>query len=207
MFSPDGTMLAYAFGVDGSDVFAVDPSKPGRRRRSPSGRCGVINTMPSFSPDARKIAFTSSRLNHAEVYICDVDGSNVELLTQGGFGDQFYRSNPAWSPDNRAIAFQSQIDGVFQVMLISPNGKNLQALTSDSENEDPFWAPDGRHLVFTSARAGSKQLWMLGYGRGPSSAPADARCERQESSLVVATLAAVRPGRRPRFDSHFDRRN
>ncbi len=125
MFSPDGAMLAYAFGVDGSDVFAVDPAKPGRPTRITVGRSGVINTMPSFSPDARKIAFTSSRLNHAEVYICDVDGSNVELLTQGGFGDQFYRSNPAWSPDNRAIAFQSQIDGVFQIMLISPNGNHV----------------------------------------------------------------------------------
>jgi TolB protein len=160
-FSPDGKMLAYAYSMDGTDVFAVDPAKPGRPSRITVGRSGVINTSPSFSPDGRKIAFTSSRLNHAEVYICDVDGSNVELLTQGGFGDQFYRSSPAWSPDGRAIVFQSQIDGQFQIMLISPSGKSLQALTSDSENEDPFWAPDGRHLVFTSVRSGSPQLWVL----------------------------------------------
>src|SRR5512140_3627648 len=122
---------------------------------------GSDNTSPEFSPDGRRIAFTSGRAGHPEVYIMDVDGSNVELLTPFNFGDQNYRSNPDWAPDAQHIAFQSQIGGVFQIMVISLRDRSVKQLTSEGVNEDPAWAPDARHLVFTSSRTGVKQLFIL----------------------------------------------
>jgi TolB protein len=122
---------------------------------------GSANASPSFSPDGRKIAFTSGRLGHPEVYITDADGTNADLLTTSGFGDQLYRSNPDWSPDGRKVAFQSQINGVFQVMTINLRDRTVNGLTSEGRNEDPSWAADGRHLVFTSTRSGAKQLWVI----------------------------------------------
>ncbi|MBX9928872.1 MAG: hypothetical protein K2X99_08165 [Gemmatimonadaceae bacterium] len=159
-FSPDGATLVFASGDDGTDLFASQPFEGEGPRRVTVGR-GTTNTQPSFSPDGRRIAFTSGRLGHPELYITDADGTNADLLTTTGFGDQLYRSNPDWSPDGRVVAFQSQIDGVFQVMTISLRDRSVRQLTSDGRNEDPSWAPDGRHLVFTSQRSGAKQLWVL----------------------------------------------
>jgi TolB protein len=161
VFSPDGTTLVYAYGDgDGTDLFTLDVFNGGPRQRLSAGR-GSDNASPSFSPDGRRVAFTSGRVRNPEIYISDADGSNVDLLTTTGFGDQQYRSNPAWSPDGRLVAFQSQIDGRFQIMTISLRDRSVRQYTSDSANEDPFWAPDGRHLVFTSRRTGSEQLWVL----------------------------------------------
>jgi TolB protein len=168
MFSPDGMTLFYSFGLDrGSDVWALDPFRGGRPRRVTAGG-GSENISPSFSPDGRRFAFTSGRLINPEVYIADVDGTNVDLLITSGTGDQSYRSNPAWSPDGRQIAFQSMVDGRFQLMVISLQNRAVKPLTSESQNEDPSWAPDGRHIVFTSRRSGSDQLWVLDAESGRS---------------------------------------
>ena len=140
-FSPDGSTLVFAAGDDGTDLFAAYPFSDEPQRRVTVGR-GSTNASPSFSPDGRKIAFTSGRLGHPEVYITDADGTNADLLTTSGFGDQLYRSNPDWSPDGRRVAFQSQINGVFQVMTINLRDRSVSALTSEGRNEDPSWAPD-----------------------------------------------------------------
>jgi len=159
-FSPDGNTIVFASGDDGTDLYLVSPFESGAPHRISAGR-GSLNASPSFSPDGRRIAFTSGRLGHPEVYITDADGTNADLLTTSGFGDQLYRSNPDWSPDGRKVAFQSQINGVFQVMTIGVSDRNVQGLTSEGRNEDPSWSPDSRHLVFTSTRSGTKQLWVL----------------------------------------------
>jgi TolB protein len=160
-FSPDGSLLIWAFGEEnGTDLVAATYPGGGDPRRITVGR-GSDNVSPSFSPDGRRLAFTSSRAGHPEIYTADIDGANAELLTTYLAGDQSYRSNPAWSPDGRVVAFQSQVAGRFQIMTISLRDRGMKQLTSEGINEDPAWAPDGRHIVFTSTRTGTKQLFVL----------------------------------------------
>lgn len=158
-FSPDGKTLVFASGEDEIELFAMPADGGGRLSRITVG--GFTNSQPSFSPDGRRIAFTTSRLGHPEIYITDADGTNAELLTTSGFGDQLYRADPSWSPDGRFVAFSTQIEGRFQVATISLRDRSVKQQTIDGVNEDPSWAPDARHLVFTSSRTGSKQLWVL----------------------------------------------
>jgi TolB protein len=158
--SPDGETVVYASGQErGVDLFAV-PFGGGSPRRITVGR-GTDNMSPSFSPDGRRIAFTTGRLGHPEVYITDADGTNAEVLTQFTYGEQSYRSDPDWSPDGRLVAFQSLIGGVFQVMTISLRDKGVKQLTSEGRNEAPAWAPDSRHLVVASTRTGQQQLFVI----------------------------------------------
>ena len=159
-FTPDGTSVVYGHGVDdGVDIFSIALSG-GPGRRISVGR-GTDNVQPTFSSDGRRLAFTSGRPGHPEIYTMDADGTNVDLLTPLEFGENAYRASPDWSPDGRSVAFQSRIAGVFQIMTISLRDRGLKQLTSDGQNEEPSWAPDGRHLVFASSRSGVKQLWVL----------------------------------------------
>lgn len=160
VFTPDGSGIVYAHGVDdGVDLYTV-PAEGGTSRRLSVGR-GSDNVSPTFSPDGRRIAFMSGRAGHPEIYTMDSDGTNVDLLTPLDIGESAYRASPDWSPDGRQVAFQSRIAGTFQLMTVSLRDRSLKQLTSDGGNEDPSWAPDGRHLVFVSTRSGVRQLWVL----------------------------------------------
>jgi TolB protein len=153
--------VVFASGNDGVDLYQWTPGSADAPIRLTSRR-GSLNTSPTFSPDGRRIAFTSGLLGHPEVYIMDADGSSFDLLTSQGFGDQLYRSDPAWSPDGRRVAYQSQVSpGTFQIMTISVRDGTTQQFTSEGSNEDPSWAPDGRHMVFVSNRTGARELWVL----------------------------------------------
>ena len=160
VFTPDGSSVVFAHGVDeGVDLYSV-PADGGTPRRLSVGR-GSDNVSPSFSPDGRRIAFMSGRAGHPEIYTMDSDGTNADLLTPLDVGESAYRASPDWSPDGRQVAFQSRIAGTFQVLTVSLRDRGLKQLTSDGSNEDPSWAPDGRHLVFVSSRGGTRQLWVL----------------------------------------------
>lgn len=158
-FAPDGHSLVFSSGEDGTDLFIAPVVGGERHIRITVG--GSTNSQSSYAPDGRRIAFTSSRLGRPEIYITDADGTNAELLTTSGFGDQLYRADPSWSPDGRFVAFSTQIEGRFQIATISLRDRSVKQHTIDGVNEDPHWAPDARHLVFTSSRGGSRQLWVL----------------------------------------------
>jgi TolB protein len=160
-WTPSGDSIVFAHGEEsGTDLYITSASGAGERRRITVGR-GTDNTSPSFSPDGRRLALTSGRSGHPEIYTVDVDGANPELLTQFQIGEPSYRSSPTWSPDGRLVAFQSRLDGRFQIVTINLRDRTMRQLTSEGVNEDPSFAPDGRHLVFTSNRTGTGQLWVL----------------------------------------------
>jgi TolB protein len=160
VFSRDGTQLLFSAGNASSELYVVPVMSQEAPRRITSRR-GSMNMSPDFSPDGRRVVFTSSILGHPEVYIMDADGSNVDLLTNSGFGDDLYRSNPSYSPDGRRVAFQSRVKGIDQVMTIAVSDRSTVQLTSEGANEDPSWAPDGRHIVFVSTRTGRQELWVM----------------------------------------------
>ncbi len=158
--SPDGRTVVFGrVSENGTDLFSV-PFGGGAPTRITVGR-GRISFAPSFSPDGLRIAFASDRSGHNEVYIGDLDGTNVEQLTDGVFGDRNYRAGPDWSPDGRLVAFESLNGGTFQIMTVSVRDKSTRSVTSEGRNGDPSWAPDSRHLVLTSNRSGVRQLWVV----------------------------------------------
>jgi hypothetical protein len=115
------------------------------------------------------------------VYISDVDGTNVEVLSAATYGDRSNRTGPDWSPDGRLVAFQSLNGNSKQIMTINLRDQSVRSVASEGRNEDPSWAPDSRHLVYTSDRSGVRQLWVVDVETGRS---------RQLKTGSAARLAA-----------------
>jgi TolB protein len=100
---------------------------------------------PAWSPDGEKIAFARRPDGGVyEVFVIDVDGSNLMQITEVGPDASEYSSRePAWSPDGNRIAFSGRRDGDEFIHLINPDGNNVVILDNGTiHQEHPDWSPE-----------------------------------------------------------------
>lgn len=120
----------YVMNADGSGIIRLTASVPGNPNASSWG--------PNWSPDDRRIAFTSNRDGNDEVYVTYSDGTGLVRLTNTPTAD----SHPAWSPDARQLAFESNRDGKYQIYVMNADGSNVTRITRDtSDDRRPIWFP------------------------------------------------------------------
>ena len=118
---------------------------------------------PSWSPDGKRIAFTSSGAMDTwgwHIYVVDADGKNLRKLDPNNKGGWY----PSWSPDGKRIAFVSTRDGWgnSNIYVMDADGSNQQRLT-DGPNGDryPSWSPDGQRIAFASIRDGNPEIYVM----------------------------------------------
>ena len=101
--APNGNSLVFA--RDGQIYRAlVTPVKPASARdrgEEPFIRAWGTNGNPRFSPDGRKIAFVSQRVDHSYVVVYDIATRTLKYMAP----DVDFDSTPTWSPDGTRIAF------------------------------------------------------------------------------------------------------
>ena len=107
---------------------------PAKRLTFTKGSDGVLgdDSMPDFSPDGRRIAFTSNRDQQGEIYVMNADGSGQKRLTRRA-GDDWA---PDFSSDGRKLAF-TQLPGTIWTM--NADGTGLRKVTAGT---DPDWRPE-----------------------------------------------------------------
>ena len=86
-----------------------------RQQRPPADRTiRAMDYWPAWSPDGKRIAFTSNRDGNYEIYVMNADGTGLRNLTRHPAQDNY----AAWSPDGKRIAFISNRDGGHDVYVM-----------------------------------------------------------------------------------------
>jgi len=112
---------------------------------------------PQYSPDGKRIVFSSGRSGSSEIWVCDADGSNPAQVTSFGGPDV---GSARWSPDGGQIAFDSIAAGHRDIFVVSAEGGKPRRLTEDvADDVRPSWSLDGRWIYFGSNRTGEWQVW------------------------------------------------
>ncbi|MCA6287036.1 MAG: PD40 domain-containing protein, partial [Phenylobacterium sp.] len=149
--SPDGRTLV--FDLLG-DIYTL-PISGGAPTRISEGL--PYETQPRFSPDGRRIAFTSDRGGGDNIWIMNRDGSDKRQLTQESFR---LMNQPSWSPDGQYIVAKKHFTtqrslGTGEVWMYHVSGGDGVLLVKrpseqhQKELGEPIFAPDGRHVYFT----------------------------------------------------------
>ncbi len=104
---------------------------------------------PRWSPDGKRIAFTSRRTGNYEVWIINRDGSGLQQLTQSEGGHY-----SPWSPDGTMIAYSIHIPKNDCVIFQPGKAWDAQTLEHLAPLSDPklsfeawSWSPDGKRLA------------------------------------------------------------
>lgn len=114
--------------------------------------------LPAGGASETKIAFMSNRDGNDEIYVMDIDGSNLQRLTYNDAHDWF----PAWSPDSTQIAFTSGRDGAYAIYVMNTDGSDLRRLThSDADAWRPAWSPDGTQIAFQFNPGGQWDIYIM----------------------------------------------
>ena len=164
--SARGQKLAYAQGSFDVNIWRIGKTGKGAvldpSRFISSTR---FEHSAQYSPDGRRIAFTSNRSGSFEIWVTDSAGTRPVQITAFGRNES---GSPRWSPDGKSIAFDSNAEGqLFQIYTINADGGKPLRLTDGAfENAMPCWSQDGKWIYFESSRTGRSEIWKVSANGG-----------------------------------------
>jgi Tol biopolymer transport system component len=176
--SPDGKWIAFVSTASGNADIYLLPFRPDKTTPIKSAKNLTHHPAgdfrPSFSPDGRKLAFSSdrdlpvnvlnpiTRLRSGDIYVLDLANEQLKRLTDAPGWD----GSPAWSDDGKSIVFYSQrgLNPTFRepqarIWIMNTDGSNQRVLTpNESLAISPECLPDGRVLYSRTTKEGSWQI-------------------------------------------------
>ncbi|MBI5554842.1 MAG: Tol-Pal system beta propeller repeat protein TolB [Elusimicrobia bacterium] len=139
-----GQREIYVVDYDGYDLNAVTKEK-------------ALVLLPKWTPDGKKIIYTSYKDGNPDLYIINENGSGCKMLS----GLQGLNSMARFSPDGKSLAIILSKDGNPELYVLSPAGEIVRRVTnSKSIDSTPSWSPSNRDIVFISDRTGIPQLFV-----------------------------------------------
>ncbi|MEI6713805.1 MAG: biopolymer transporter Tol [Verrucomicrobiota bacterium] len=110
-----------------------------------------------------RIAFVATQSGQKEIYLVDVDGSNLTKLTN----DRSISVSPRLSADGRKLAYtgyQSGYADVYEIDLAS--GARSRIMKYPGTNSGAAYSPNGNRFAVTLSKDGNPELYVTDSGGG-----------------------------------------
>ena len=168
--SPDGRRLAVGITDQETHIWLYDFSREALTRFTFEG---TVNAPAAWTPDGKRIAFSSGKEGPLNIFWQMADGSgNLEQLTTSE-NNEVPRS---WSPDGQLLAFiDINSTGGFDISVLrmsdpstssgqAGQGRKAEPFLRTPFNETvPAFSPDGRWLAYISNESGRYELYVQPY--------------------------------------------
>jgi Tol biopolymer transport system component len=151
-----GSFQLYTMNPDGSNMVQI----------TTLAATPLETWVPDFSPDGQRITFCYGSIDasgniHTEIYVINVDGTNMVQLTH----DNLFDCASRWSPDGTHITFMKQSTRTNRgvVTTMRPDGSDQKELTTDLWGVfRSGYTPDGSHILWETQEAGFVSvLWIM----------------------------------------------
>jgi imidazolonepropionase-like amidohydrolase/Tol biopolymer transport system component len=146
--SPDGKELV--FDMLG-DIYSM-PVTGGEAKVLRNGL--PFEVQPRFSPDGKKISFTSDAAGGDNIWVMNRDGSGAKQITKESFR---LLNNAIWTPDGQYLIARKHFTATRSLgagelwMYHSSGGEGLQLTKRKNDQQDvnePTISPDGRYVYY-----------------------------------------------------------
>ena len=160
--SPDGARVAVTIQPEGGnpDVWVFDIDRGTTTRLTYDG----MNGFPVWTPDGRRIAFTSNRAGGFDLYWKLADGSvEAELLHRSGnplFPDSF-------SGDGETLAYtEDNPETASDLWALQMGGDPTPVVQLPFTESGGAFSPAGHWLAYVSDESGRDEIFVRGYPEG-----------------------------------------
>lgn len=176
--SPDGQNIAFTYK---GDIWTV-PVTGGAAHRLTT--LSSYETSPVWSPDSRKIAFSSERHGNFDIFIMDAAGGPATRLTTNSASE----TPEGFSPDGKEVYYSAAIQAPAHSAMF-PSGRMTQLYAVPAEGgpsrqilgtpaKDLSIAPDGSFMLYTDVKgfedkfrkhhtsSESRDIWRYDFATG-----------------------------------------
>jgi TolB protein len=114
-----------------------------------------MNATPDFTPDGKQLLYSSTASGWAQIYVANIDGSNLRRISSTRALEVEPKVNPKTGAD---LAFVSGRSGPQQIYRMNMDGTDVQRLSNgEGEASNPCWHPNGQIIAFA---------WTRGFATG-----------------------------------------